>query len=166
MAFRQAARKTEAFDVQWDDQFAAIPWTEDKTDDITAFLLSTGTKSFAEVEECSDGTPADARLYVTRALKYMTGKPDADVGYAASSLIYDTATRKIIAICLCCGPSVYLIEVHPDYQRQGIATRMLKHALTVCAEHNVDEFNLWRNDDSIGVPLYAKLGFQLTGEVE
>ena len=92
MAFRQAARKTEAFNVQWDDQFSALPWSEDKTDDIAAFLLSTGTKSFAEVEDCSDGTPEAARHYVTRALKCMKGKPDAAVGYR----IHAAATRHRI----------------------------------------------------------------------
>jgi ribosomal protein S18 acetylase RimI-like enzyme len=81
-------------------------------------------------------------------------------------VVYDTATSKLVAVCLCCGPSLYFIEVHPDYQRQGIATNMLKRALTVCAEENAPRFDLWRSDDSVAVPLYERLGFKLTGETE
>ena len=69
-------------------------------------------------------------------------------------------------MCLCCGPRVYFLEVHSDLQRQGLATNMLKHALTVYAEHGVARFDLWRYDGSAGVPVYERLGFELTGEVE
>ena len=92
--------------------------------------------------------------------------PDAELGYAASSLVYEAATGDLVAVCLCCGPSVYLIEVHPDHQRQGLATNMLKRALFVCAEHGVVQFDLWRQDDSVSVPLYERLGFEPTGEAE
>lgn len=166
MAFRQAARKPEVFDVHWGDNRAMLPWTDDKTEEIAEFLLGTGTQSFAELEECSDGTPESDRHYVQRAREHMKGKPDADIGYAASSLVYDTTTGKLVAVCLCCGPSVYLLEVHPAYQRQGLAANMLRHALSVCSEHNVASFDLWRNDDSLGAPLYERLGFELTGETE
>lgn len=167
MASRQVARKPEVFDVDWGDQFEVLPWTEEKTDDIAEFLLGTGTQSFAELEECSDGTPESARHYVTRARKYVGEKLDNDeVGYAASSLVHDKATKKLIAICLCCGCSVYVLEVHPHYQRQGLATQMLKRALTVHANHGSNEFDLWRQDDSPGISLYEQLGFVLTGEVE
>ncbi len=166
MAFRQVARKAERFEVDWGERFRVLPWREDRTDEIARFLLGTGTQSFAELEECADGTPESARHYVTRARAYMQGKPDADLGYAASSLVSDTLTGQLMAICLCCGPSVYFIEVHPDYQRQGVATRMLQRALTVCAERGIAEFDLWRNDDSVGVPLYDRLGFQPTGATE
>ncbi len=166
MAFRQVARKPEAFAVDWGNQFKVLPWTEDKTEDIAQFMLGTGKQSFAELLECADGTPESARHYVTRALKHMEGKPDADLGYAASSLVYDTTTSQLVAVCLCCGPSVYFIEVHPEFQRRGMATNMLKRALAVCAEYSVAQFDLWRNDDSVGIPVYERLGFELTGEVE
>jgi len=166
MTFRQAARKPEAFEIGWGDRYAVSPWTEEKTEGIAQFLLGTGTQSFTELKECADGTLESARHYVTRARKYMEGKSGADLGYSASSLVCDTATSDLVAVCLCCGSSLYFIEVHPDYQRQGIATNMLKRALTVCAEHGVVQFDLWRNDDSIGVPVYERLGFVLTGETE
>ena len=166
MAFRQVARKPEVFEIDWGDRFRVLPWTEDKTEDIAQFMLGTGTQSFTELEECADGTAESARHYVTRARKYMEGRPDADLGYAASSLVYNTTTSKLAAVCLCCGVSVYFLEVHPDHQGQGLATRMLKRALSVHAEHGTVEFHLWRNDDSPAVPVYEKLGFLPTGEVE
>lgn len=167
MAFRQAARDSEKFSIDWGD-FRVVTWTEDRTDDIAKFLYGTGSQAFAEVEDCSDGTPESARYYVTRARKYMLAKPkeEADLGYEASSLVYDNATDTLAGVCLCCGPSVYLIEVHPDYQRQHLATRMLQRALTVCAEHHVPSFHLWRNDDTLEAGFYEKMGFELTGEVE
>ena len=167
MPFRQVARRPEVFDVEWEERFQVLPWTEDRTEDIAQFLLSTGTQSFAEVRECADGTPASARHYVTRARAYVRDELNGDeVGYAASSLVYDRTAGKLIAVCLCCGSSVYNIEVHPDYQRQGLATRMLKRALTVHAEHGSPEFHLWRHDESPGVRIYERLGFVPTGEVE
>jgi ribosomal protein S18 acetylase RimI-like enzyme len=167
MAFRQVAREPEVFDIDWGDRFELSPWTEDKTDDIAEFLLRTGAQSFTELEECRDGTPESARHYVTRARKYVKEQLANDhVGYVASSLVYDKTTGELIAVCLCCGWSVYHLEVHPAYQRQGIATRMLKHALTVHARHGSPEFHLWRHDDSPGVRLYERLGFASTGEIE
>ena len=167
MAFRQVARTPEAFEVEWSERSEVLPWTEDKTEEIARFLLSTGTQSFAELAECADGSPESARHYVTRARRYVREQLDNDqVGYAASSLVYDRATGKLIAICLCCGSSVYHIEVHPAWQRQGLAMRMLKRALTVHAEHGSPEFDLWRDDDSPGAALYEKLGFVPTGNVE
>ena len=166
MAFRQAAREPEKYELDWGERFTALPWTEDRTEEIAAFLLSTGEESFTCVEECADGTAESARRYVTRAREHMQGKPDADVGYEASSLVYETARNRLVAICLCCGPSLYLIEVHPEFQRQGLGTTMLKRALTVYAEHGVERFDLWRDDDSVGAALYERLGFRLTGEVE
>ena len=104
---------------------------------------------------------------MTRARKRVREELEGDkVGYAASSLVYDKTTGRLIAVCLCCGWSVYHIEVHPSYQRQGIATRMLKRALTVHAKHGSPEFHLWRHDNSPGAGVYEKLGFVPTGQVE
>jgi hypothetical protein len=87
MAFRQVARKPAAFEIDWEDRFDVLPWTEDKTEDIAQFLLNAGTRSFAELSECADGTPESARRYVTRARKYMQEELHGDeVGYAASEV--------------------------------------------------------------------------------
>jgi len=167
MAFRQMARKPEVFDIDWGDRFAVFPWTEDKTEEIARFLFNTGSRAFTELRECADGTEESARHYVARARRYVQEELQGDeIGCAASSLVYDKANRELIAACLCCGWSVYHLEVHPSYQRQGIATRMLKHALTVHARHGSPEFLLWRNDQSPGVWIYEKLGFVPTGEAE
>jgi len=167
MVFRQVARKPEVFEVDWGDRFEVLPWTEDKTEDIAQFLLSTGTRSFAELSECADGTPESAWHYVTRVRKYVREELGGDeVGYEASSLVYDRRTHQLVAVCLCCGSNVYHIEVHSSYQRRGIATRMLKRALSVHARHGSPEFHLWRDDDSPGARLYERLGFVPTGMVE
>jgi GNAT superfamily N-acetyltransferase len=164
--FRKLARPTRAFDVSWGDDLDVLPWLEGKSQEIGQFLYGTGSKSFAACSECSDGTVASAVHYVTRAIEYMRDKPDCELGLAASSLVYDKRSGDLIAVCLCCGASVYHIEVDPAYQNQGIATRMLKRALTVCAERGAPELHLWRNDDSPGAKLYEELGFVPTGEVE
>jgi len=167
MAFRQVARQPEVFRIDWGDRFDVLPWSEDKTESISHFLLSTGTQSFAELEECADGTLQSARHYVTRAREYVKSELEGDeVGYAASSLVYDKTKQELVAVCLCCGWNVYHLEVHPSYQRQGIATRMLKRALTIHAQHGSPKFHLWRNDASPGIDIYEKLGFKPTGEVE
>ena len=166
MAFRKVVRTTEVFDISWDDGLAVTPWTDDASQRIADFLHGTGSKAFAELSECSDGSRKSALHFVTRARRYMADQPDRDTGYASSSLVCDTETGELIAVCLCCGPSVYHIEVAPSYQRQGLAMRMLQRALTVCAEHGVPEFHLWRCDGTPGARLYEKLGFQWTNETE
>ena len=166
MAFRQMARESEVFEVEWPEPFAVRSWADADTEEIAEFLLGTGSKAFADLWECADGSSASARNYVTRTRDYMRARPDAALGDAVSSLVSDNSTGRLVGLCLCCGPSVYHTEVHPDYQRRGIATCMLKRALTVCAERGVPRLDLWRNDDSMGRPVYERLGFALTGAVE
>jgi ribosomal protein S18 acetylase RimI-like enzyme len=166
MAFRKVIRRTERFSVTWEASLAVSPWTDDASQEIAGFLYGTGSKAFAELSECSDGTRESALHFVTRARTYMARRPHRDLGYACSSLVTDTRTGRLVAVCLCCGPSVYHLEVAPSHQRQGIATRMLQRALTVCAEQGVDEFDLWRCDGTPEAALYEKLGFQWTDETE
>ncbi len=166
MAFRTVVREPEVFEIDWGERFTVLPWTADKTEEIAQFLLGTGSKSFARIKECADGRPESARHYVTRALGHMKGKPDAELGYSASSLVYDSSTGRLVAICLCCATSVYTIEVHPDYQRQGLATNMLKRALSVCAQQGAKDFHLWRCDDTAEAKVYDALGFRWTDETE
>jgi len=166
MAFRKVTRATEAFDVSWGDEFDVAPWTEDASQRIADFLYGTGSKAFTELSECSDGTRQSALHYVTRARKHMADKPERDTGYACSSLVTDKRTGELIAVCLCCGPSVYHIEVAPSHQRQGVAARMLRRALAVCAARGSEEFHSWRCDGTPEAKLYDKLGFQWTDETE
>ena len=164
--FRQVARRPQAFPVDWGDRFEVLPWTEDKTGEIGEFLLRMGAESFADIPECADGSPASAMRYVTRAIEYERADPHRAAGFAASSLVYDKTTNKLIAVCLVCGTGVYHLEVDPAYRRRGIATNMLKRFLSVHAERGTPEVHLWRNDDSPGVRVYERLGFAPTGEVE
>jgi len=166
MAFRKVVIKPTQFEVEWEDTFEVLPWTGDRTEEIGHFLFSTGTKRFAECSDCRDGSAKSANYYVARALEYMKDKPGRELGYAASSLVVARESGKLIAVCLCCGASVYHIEVHPDYQRRGIATRMLQHALSVCAKRGVSEFHLWRHDGAAPAKLYEKIGFVDTDETE
>jgi len=78
----------------------------------------------------------------------------------------DKQTGELIAVCLCCGPSLYYIEVPPSHQHQRIATRMLERALTVGAGRGVREFHAWRCDGTHEAKLYGRVGFRWTDETE
>ncbi|WP_136604556.1 GNAT family N-acetyltransferase [Paenibacillus dokdonensis] len=54
---------------------------------------------------------------------------------AASSLVYDAGTRALIGVCLigmeACCPSIKELAVLPSFRNRGVATGMLRRALTI-----------------------------------
>ena len=169
MAFRRMIKKPEPSVVTWPAGLSIDPWTEGKSKAIGRFLHRVEADL---CDECSDGSLASAIYYAGRAIAYQKriGSPYYDAAQAASSLVSEAATGEMIAACLVCagedGCGVYHIEVDAAYQRRGMATAMLRHALNVLAERHVPLLDLWRCDDSPGARIYERLGFELTGETE
>ena len=58
---------------------------------------------------------------------------------------------------------IQMIDVDPAWRRRGIATRMIRRAMTVVADKRL-AFDLWvEEDNEAAIALYEKLGFVFTG---
>lgn len=160
------ARKPEVMSVSWPDDFRVEPWTEDSSKAVGRFLHRVGARLCSE---CRDGRLESAYYYSYRAFAHMKAceTPYFETAQQASSLVFDDHTDDLIAVCLICGEGdhcgVYHLEVDPKYQRQGLARNMMKRALSVLAENQVPEMNLWYCEGSPGLSLYQELGFVHTG---
>lgn len=71
------------------------------------------------------------------------------------------------SVCLkyfCCCPEangkIWLTDlfVHPDYRKQGIATRLIHAAKHYCHRHHIEAVYLWTERENIA--FYEKRGFQ------
>jgi ribosomal protein S18 acetylase RimI-like enzyme len=94
----------------------------------------------------------------------------------ASTVVSLASSGAIVAVCLinACEPdhirkvlhpgaSVQHIVVAPDFRRQGIATKMVKRAMTVVADQR-PRFDVWvEEDDEDERGLFESLDFVFTG---
>ena len=73
------------------------------------------------------------------------------VGFAGIKIVLDEA-------------DIMNIAVKKDYRRQGIATLLLNHILTVCKEKSIKTINLEVNEENFSaISLYQKFGFEDCG---
>ena len=158
-------RPTETFDVSWEDSYElAIPGMEHLMDLAvlfhTAYSISyrgglgkLGTQSLDE--------------WLSRIEKYLKPENVAEICHCSSTLIYERNAEKLIGACIVrlgrcitqpAVPKVSDIAVHPDYQRRGLATKMLKKALTVLkSEYPTLRFGVAAGNPAESV--YHSLGF-------
>jgi GNAT superfamily N-acetyltransferase len=59
------------------------------------------------------------------------------------------------------GGMIWHIAVHPDYQRKGIASQLLKTAEKIALEKKLNRLEAWTRDDNWVHSWYEKNGFQL-----
>jgi ribosomal protein S18 acetylase RimI-like enzyme len=110
---------------------------------------------------------------LSRVEGYLKPGEVAEICHRASTLIYEGNSNKLIGACIIglgrcitqpAVPKVFDIAVHPHYQRRGLATKMLKKALTILKS----EYPTLRFGVAIGNPaeaVYYSLGF-LPGTAE
>ena len=160
MAFRRVMRTAESVDVAWPSSLRVEPWTEGQSEAIGRFLHRVGAELCSE---CSDGTLESAIYYVDRAIAYYKRHDPGHfrIGFASSSLVYDRGSDELIAVCLLGANEefggIYHFEVDPRYQRRGIATTMVRRAMSMLADHGIPQIESWRNDDAPSAPLFEKL---------
>ena len=167
--FRQVARPTEKFDIDWQPPFEAYSLSEDKAKETGEFLLRVGHPLRAECSHTIKG----ATYYVTRLFDYHRNDANFRLSLKCSTVVCDQSIGQIIGVCMVGGGGtdgqefgIYDIIVDPASRRRRIGTNMILRAMSILAEHNIAEFHLWRNDDSPTAGLYEKLGFLPTGKVE
>ncbi len=59
------------------------------------------------------------------------------------------------------GGMIWHLGVHPDHQRHGIATALLREAEQRARERNVERFEAWTRDDPSTRAWYESRGFEL-----
>lgn len=59
------------------------------------------------------------------------------------------------------GAMIWHLAVHPDHQRRGIATALLREAEQRARERGIERFEAWTRDDEAARRWYEAQGFQL-----
>lgn len=155
----EMVRQTEHFEVTWDESLEVLPLSEDRQADI-AHLYH---RASAPLYHHPQGGNFEQCLYdVERYITYHRRSPLYALFLKASTLVYDRCTGDLIGVCLCAGSPteghIFNIFVDPMYRRRGLATKMLKRALTVFADTH-EKVDLEADPDGFGVFVYRKLGF-------
>lgn len=159
-------RATERFEVKWDEQFEVVALSEDRKMDIARLYHRTSAPLYGK----DKGGNLDECLHdVNRYLDYHRSNELFPLFLKGSTLVYDKNSGQLIAVCLMAGSQteghVFNVFVHPSFRRRGIATRMLKRALTIYSDTH-DKVDLETEEDGVGRQVYEKLGFVSTGLLE
>jgi|SRR5690625_519011 len=72
---------------------------------------------------------------------------------------YETEERTVCTKGAGLGGMIWHIATHPDYQRMGIGTRLLKKAEKIAGEKGLDYLEAWTRDDEWVNQWYEKSGF-------
>lgn len=163
-------RPTEKFDVSWGDEFEAIPLNEEHKMEIAHFYHRTSTPLY---HKPSGGNLEEALYDIERYFDYHSKKSPYKSRYKlfleASTLVYDKQTKQLAALCLMAGSDaeghIFNIFVDPSYRRRGLATNMIKRALTVYADE-YSHVDLETEKENPAKLLYEKLGFVTTGQIK
>lgn len=161
---RWMQRPTDQFDVSFTDHLRIeSPRIEEN---------ETGTKRFInedEIGECDYSSFAGSIEAVRRKkFTFEDFRPTEDPNYTndllmqASTLVYDKQNGKLVANCRLClqdnYAAIYSIGVIPSFRGQGLATKMLKRAMTVIK----DEYPILRlyvMEGNAAESVYLNLGF-------
>ncbi|WBW96173.1 GNAT family N-acetyltransferase [Oceanirhabdus sp. W0125-5] len=148
-------RPTVEFDVKWDDRFRIEQVQAVKCDEMAQVYLEANIGGV-------DDNGQELNDYVRRVGYYFKSKENTEIFHKASTLIYDNETNELVGVCLismCEGwPLVFDVAVKPSYRRMGLATNMLKRALTeLKEEYKVLVLYVTQGNDSEAV--YHNLGF-------
>lgn len=161
---RWMQRPTDYFEVRWNERFRIeSPLIEDN---------GVGAKRFvneAEIGHCDFQSFAGS-IEATRRKKYVYEDfiPSDDPNYTnedlleASTLVYDKDTEQLVANCRLCMQdtyaAVYSIGVIPSYRGLGLATSMLKRALTILKD-KYPFLRLYVMEGNDAESVYFNLGF-------
>jgi ribosomal protein S18 acetylase RimI-like enzyme len=159
-------RNTGEMAVSWPDGYCARPFTERDAVATAQVFLAAKVQC---AEECEPGTLAGATCEVERYLTYHRQFAFYDAGIAASTLVIAPDCTPA-AVCLIGinedgQPDIYQIATHPAHRRRGLATGMIRRALTELSGE-YPTLDLWVNPFCPNRLLYRSLGFVETGEEE
>jgi ribosomal protein S18 acetylase RimI-like enzyme len=160
-------RPTEHFEVQWPPNFrveapgAGVEGVVSRLFYDT--LLVTPIDQHAQrVAGKAQIDPAHWDFDESALLDYLRYAPNQRT-FAASSLVYDQSTGQLAGACLINEsvgwPNLWNIVVHPAYQGRGLATNMLKRALSTLHQQ-YPVLRLLVTQGNAAESVYYNLGFQ------
>lgn len=166
-------RRSAKFEIDWGDKLVAGPLLESRKEAIGEFYHSIKCPLYHLPE---GGTVEQGILEVDRWLDYHRKHGDVKLALRASTIVSLASSGAIIAVCLinACPPDhirkvlhpsagVQHIVVAPDFRRQGIATKMVRRAMTVVADER-PKFDVWVEEDDVDERgLFESLEFVFTG---
>ncbi len=153
---RWMVRPTEILNISWDDNYyVTSPKREDELQIgkllHEAFQNNEGLNFSYSVEE-----------YTKWVKEYFDNNLNIELLNKASTLVYDKATKELVGVCYISmwqeWPLISQIAVKPSYAGKGIATKMLKSALTVLSKE-YPVIRLYVHIGNKAEELYHKLGF-------
>ncbi|MCJ8013659.1 GNAT family N-acetyltransferase [Paenibacillus sp. KQZ6P-2] len=157
-------RPTDHFEVHWDENFRVdYPQIEENESGIKRFTKED------EIARC-DFDSFSGSIEAARRKKHSIDDfiPSEDPYYTnellvkASTLVYDKHTGQLVANCRLClqdnQAAVYSIGVIPSYRGRGLATLMLKRALSILKE-DYPILRLYVMEGNAAESVYVNLGF-------
>lgn len=153
-------RPTEAFAINWCEDYVVAQLSKEYRLELAelfyvAFHGGSGAQGAQELD-----------AHIKNVEFYVKHFGDDEILKKASTMIYDKTSNKLIGACLISlweqWPLIYDVAVHPKYQGRGLASQMIKQALTVLKEQYpvIRLFVTLGNDAEL---LYHRLGF-LSGD--
>lgn len=146
-------RPTEEFESIWSDAYKIVlPRIENKNEIRKLF-----TEAFGTGIEGENNSKIEHQIQC-----YFDENLENSLVNKASALVYDTKTNQLIGACLISiweeWPNVYDVAVKPAFRNKGLATNMIKRALTILKEQYpvLRLFVTLGNDAEI---VYHKMGF-------
>ncbi|UNK16928.1 GNAT family N-acetyltransferase [Paenibacillus sp. N3/727] len=160
-------RPTELYALNWDEDMIAIePQLAAENDDTRKLINSPDIERF--FYECNMGSidairrkqeSADCYKDMIGSYAYQTN----ELTLAASTLVYDRQSNRLIGACLVSWegyfPAIYNIGVLQEYRGRGLATNMLKKALTMLKPH-FPILRLYVMQGNSAESVYYNLGFK------
>lgn len=126
--------------------------------------LSLSTLSYVEADEkmkdrvCADwGGKAARHMQLTDGFSIVTLDHEMPVG-----LISVHAKKLPAPLVGSFDWDIDIVEVHRDYRRQGIATKLIEMGCTRAKESGVYQIRSWSSEDKMeAIPMWKALGFGL-----
>lgn len=127
---RWMIRPTESYEISWDDRFQIVNLKKESREEIG--------KLFYEAFKDHPGDNYSIEKYLKDIDYYFEHYSHIEGLDQASSLIYDKETKLLIGACLVSEwnewPLIYDIGVKKEYRGLGLASNMIKKALTLTKE--------------------------------
>lgn len=149
-------RPTEVYEVHWDSRFRQEKPRPENEEELVqlfreAFKGAAGSEGSMSVDELRENIKY-----------YLDNFCNDKVLQSASNLLYDKNSGTLAGASLVSlwedWPNIYLVGTKPEYQGQGLASSMLKHALTILHGH-YPVARLFVTLGNEAEMLYHKLGF-------
>ena len=153
---RSMVRPTEALPVTWDDAFDVSSPRKGQEDEIAQLLCEA---------QLARGITFSLEGQTRKMATCIDGFSLPEAVRRASSTVHDKHSGRLVGACIIAlryrysWPMVFDIAVHPDFQRRGLATRMLKRALTALKEGGYPALTLDVSTSNSAQSVYANLGF-------